>query len=120
MFKVVVSDLDGTLLNGQHQISSRTRDTLHRLVDQGVKFVVATGRHHVDVRSIRDALGLDIYLITSNGAVVHDKQDQLVYNQALPSTVAAELIAMERDPSIHINVYYGDEWLVEEELPWLL
>ncbi|MBP8280248.1 MAG: HAD hydrolase family protein, partial [Aeromonas sp.] len=36
MFKVVVSDLDGTLLNGQHQISSRTRDTLHRLVDQGV------------------------------------------------------------------------------------
>ena len=42
------------------------------------------------------------------------------YNQALPSTVAAELIAMERDPSIHINVYYGDEWLVEEELPWLL
>ena len=96
------------------------RDTLHRLVDQGIKFVVATGRHHVDVRSIRDALGLDIYLITSNGAVVHDKQDTLVFNQALPSTVAAELIALERDPSIHINVYYGDEWLVEEEMPWLL
>lgn len=48
MFKVVVSDLDGTLLNKQHQISPRTRDTLHRLVEQGVKFVVATGRHHVD------------------------------------------------------------------------
>ena len=96
MFKVVVSDLDGTLLNGQHQISPRTRDTLHRLVDQGIKFVVATGRHHVDVRSIRDALGLDIYLITSNGAVVHDKQDSLVFNQALPSTVAAELIALEQ------------------------
>ncbi|HHQ4564675.1 TPA: HAD family hydrolase, partial [Aeromonas veronii] len=53
MFKVVVSDLDGTLLNKQHQISPRTRDTLHRLVEQGVKFVVATGRHHVDVRSFR-------------------------------------------------------------------
>ncbi|HDX8593696.1 TPA: HAD-IIB family hydrolase, partial [Aeromonas dhakensis] len=120
MYKVVVSDLDGTLLNGQHQISPRTRDTLHRLVDQGVKFVVATGRHHVDVRSIRDTLGLDIYLITSNGAVVHDKQDQLIFNQALPDSVAAELIALERDPSIHINLYYGDEWLVEEEMPWLL
>ena len=120
MYKVVVSDLDGTLLNGQHQISPRTRDTLHRLVDQGIKFVVATGRHHVDVRSIRDTLGLDIYLITSNGAVVHDKQDQLIFNQALPDSVAAELIALERDPSIHINLYYGDEWLVEEEMPWLL
>ena len=120
MYKVVVSDLDGTLLNGQHQISPRTRDTLHRLVAQGVKFVVATGRHHVDVRSIRDTLGLDIYLITSNGAVVHDKQDQLIFNQALPDTVAAELIALERDPSIHLNVYYGDEWLGEEEMPKML
>ena len=77
--------------------SPRTRDTLHRLVEQGIKFVVATGRHHVDVRSIRDTLGLDIYLITSNGAVVHDKQDQLIFNQALPDSVA-ELIALERDP----------------------
>ncbi|PJG58744.1 Cof-type HAD-IIB family hydrolase [Aeromonas cavernicola] len=120
MFKVVVSDLDGTLLNKQHQISPRTRATLHRLAQQGIKFVVATGRHHVDVRSFRDALGMDIYLITSNGAVVHDKQDQLVFNQPLPAEIAAELIALERDPAIHLNVYQGDEWLVEEELPWLL
>ena len=120
MFKAVVSDLDGTLLNKQHQITPRTRNILHRLVEQGIKLVVATGRHHVDVRSIRDALGLDIYLITSNGAVVHDKQDQLVFNQVLSSTVAAELIAMKRDPSIHLNVYYGDEWLVEEEHPKML
>lgn len=119
MFKVVVSDLDGTLLNKQHRISPRTRATLHRLVEQGIKFVVATGRHHVDVRSIRDTLGLDIYLITSNGAVVHDKQDRLMFNQVLPSGIAAELITLERDPDIHLNVYYGDEWLVEEELPRL-
>lgn len=120
MFKVVVSDLDGTLLNKQHQISPRTRDTLHRLVAKGIKFVVATGRHHVDVRTIRDTLGLDIYLITSNGAMVHDKQDKLVFNQSLPADVAAELIALPRDPDIHLNIYQGDEWLVEEELPWLL
>ncbi|HDZ8965809.1 Cof-type HAD-IIB family hydrolase [Aeromonas dhakensis] len=120
MFKVVVSDLDGTLLNKQHQISSRTRETVRRLVEQGVKFVVATGRHHVDVRSFRDALGLDIYLITSNGAVVHDKQGKLVFNQPLPTDIAAELVALERDPSIHLNVYQGDDWVVEEELPWLL
>ncbi|MGL5041144.1 MAG: HAD-IIB family hydrolase, partial [Aeromonas sp.] len=120
MFKVVVSDLDGTLLNKQHQITARTRETLHRLAAQGVKFVVATGRHHIDVRSFRDALGMDIYLITSNGAVVHDKQDQLLFNQPLPVEIAAELIALKRDPAIHLNVYQGDEWVVEEELPWLL
>ncbi|MEW7867428.1 Cof-type HAD-IIB family hydrolase [Aeromonas diversa] len=120
MYKVVVSDLDGTLLNSAHQISARTRATLHNLVQQGVKFVMATGRHYVDVRHIRDTLGLDIYLITSNGAVVHDKQDQLVFNQTIAADIARELVTLERDSDIHLNVYYGEEWLVEAEMPWLL
>lgn len=120
MYKVVVSDLDGTLLNSAHQISGRTRDTLHELVQQGVTFVMATGRHYVDVRQIRALLGLDIYLITSNGAVVHDSEDRLIFNQTLPEATARELVMLERDPSLHLNVYYGDEWLVEEEMPWLL
>ncbi|QCG50135.1 Cof-type HAD-IIB family hydrolase [Aeromonas schubertii] len=120
MYKVVVSDLDGTLLNGAHQISARTRDTLHRLVQQGVKFVMATGRHYVDVRHIRDTLGLDIDLITSNGAVVHDPSNRLVFNQTIADETARELVTLARDPAIHLNVYYGEEWLVEEEMPWLL
>lgn len=119
MYKVVVSDLDGTLLNKQHQVSPRTRDTLHRLVNQGVKFVLATGRHHVDVRGIRAALGLDIDLITSNGAVVHDRQDQLIYNQTLPPQTAQELVEEERHSSIGINIYKGDHWYVEREMPEL-
>ena len=67
MFKVVVSDLDGTLLNNQHQISPHTRRTLHRLTAEGIRFIVATGRHHIDVQGIRNALGLEIFLITANG-----------------------------------------------------
>lgn len=120
MYKVVVSDLDGTLLNSAHQISDQTRETLHTLVQKGVKFVMATGRHYVDVRHIRNTLGLDIYLITSNGAMVHDKQDTLIYNQTIATDVARELANLARDPSLHVNVYYGEQWLVEEEMPWLL
>ncbi|MGL5948108.1 MAG: Cof-type HAD-IIB family hydrolase, partial [Aeromonas sp.] len=120
MYKVVISDLDGTLLNPQHQISARTCATLHQLTAQGVKFVVATGRHHVDARGIRATLGLDISLITSNGAVVHDKDDQLLFTRTLPNDIASELIRFGRRPNVHINVYQGDEWLVEQELPWLL
>ena len=75
MYKVVISDLDGTLLNNQHQVSPHTRKVLKKMVAEGTKFVVATGRHHIDVKAIRNALGLDIYLVTSNGAAVTDKQD---------------------------------------------
>ncbi len=120
MFKVVVSDLDGTLLNNQHQISPHTRRTLHRLTERGIRFIVATGRHHIDVQSIRDTLGLDIFLITANGAVVHDKQDNCIYNQTIPPQLAQELVEIERRPDIDLHLYQGDEWLVEAESPELL
>lgn len=114
MFKVVVSDLDGTLLNNQHQISPHTRRVLHRLTERGLRFIVATGRHHIDVQSIRDTLGLEIYLITANGAVVHDKQDQCIYNQTIPPKLAQELVEIERHPDICLHIYRGDEWLIDE------
>ena len=120
MFKVVVSDLDGTLLNNQHQISPHTRRTLHRLTAEGIRFIVATGRHHIDVQGIRNALGLEIFLITANGAVVHDKQDNCIYNQTIPPQLAQELVEIERLPDIDLHLYQGDEWLVEAESPELL
>lgn len=117
MYKVVVSDLDGTLLNSQHRISPRTRHVLHRLVDSGVRFIVATGRHNVDVRSIRDALGLEIYLVTANGAVVHDKQDRAIYNQFIPPELAAEIIREPQPADAICNLFTNDHWFVEQDMP---
>ncbi|GAA3543693.1 Cof-type HAD-IIB family hydrolase [Zobellella aerophila] len=120
MHQVVVSDLDGTLLNSRHQISARTRETLHELVARGVEFVIATGRHHVDVRSIRDNLGLNVSLITSNGAMVHDPDDQLIFNQTIPAELVDELVGGFRLPGVHLNMFQGEHWLVEEVMPGML
>ncbi len=120
MFNVVVTDLDGTLLNNQHKISCHTRHVLHHLCEHGKQLIVATGRHHVDVQGIRDTLGLEIYLITANGAVVHDPSDRCIYNQTIPPQLAQELIAFPRPAELELHVYRGDEWLVERECPELL
>jgi HAD superfamily hydrolase (TIGR01484 family) len=79
MYPVIATDLDGTLLNSDHQVDPFTVDTLRRLESEGVRFVIATGRHYRDVAGIRDVLGIDAYLITSNGARVHAPDDTRVY-----------------------------------------
>lgn len=45
-----------------------------------------------------NVLGLEIFLITANGAVVHDKQDNCIYNQTIPPKLAQELVEIERYP----------------------
>ncbi len=76
-YPVVASDLDGTLLSPNHDLTSYTKDTLKQLVEtQDIHFVFATGRHHVDVAQIRDGLGIDAYMITSNGARIHNTQGE--------------------------------------------
>lgn len=86
MYQVVASDLDGTLLSPDHTLSPYAKETLKLLTARGIHFVFATGRHHVDVGQIRDNLEIKSYMITSNGARVHDGGQRLHHGQCAPAS----------------------------------
>ncbi len=46
MYKAVVSDLDGTLLNGSHAIDEFTKETVSEVINRGIKFYIAKGRSY--------------------------------------------------------------------------
>ncbi|WP_312468566.1 sugar/pyridoxal phosphate phosphatase YigL [Pseudescherichia sp.] len=118
MYQVVASDLDGTLLSPDHSLSPYAKETLKLLTERGVNFVFATGRHHVDVGQIRDKLGIKAYMITSNGARVHDTDGSLVFTHNLDREIAEDLFGvMHNDPHIDTNVYRDDEWFINRHRP---
>ncbi len=112
MYKAVISDLDGTLLSTDHKVSQFTHDTIERLFAQDIRFVIATGRHYLDVHKMIEAMELESYLITCNGAQVHNKQGELIYNAVLPEDVANDLLDIEVPDDILLNVYLDDAWMV--------
>ena len=72
-YKIVASDLDGTLLNKEQTVSEENFHAISQMSRLGVEFVPTTGRsmNEVDPSLISSP---DIrYIITSNGAVVYDK-----------------------------------------------
>jgi len=120
-YKAVISDLDGTLLNSQHQVSEFTRSTLKALVGSGVKFIVATGRHIIDVQGIRQTMGFECDLITSNGALVSGADDRLLFQYTIDPDLAADLIRLTQDhPSYDTNIYTRDGWFLAREVPDLM
>ena len=72
-YKIVASDLDGTLLNTSGQVSEENLQAMEMLMKRGIQFVPCTGRTLMEMDAkIRDNPSVR-YIIHSDGAVVYDK-----------------------------------------------
>ncbi|MCL2892322.1 sugar/pyridoxal phosphate phosphatase YigL [Brenneria tiliae] len=118
MYHVVASDLDGTLLSPDHTLSPYAKETLKLLTEKGIHFVFATGRHHMDVAQIRDGLGISAFMITSNGARVHNTQGDLIFSHNLDPDIARDLYGVaHHNPDMLTHVYRDDEWFMNRQSP---
>lgn len=72
MKKIYISDLDGTLLNDNVELSEYTIDTLNTLIGKGVHFTIATARTAASVKKILSPLSIQIPVILMNGVLLYD------------------------------------------------
>lgn len=73
--KLIAIDIDGTLINSKHEITSFTKEVIHRVRKQGIRVALCTGRPFLGAQRYVKELGLDLeeeYLITYNGALVQN------------------------------------------------
>jgi len=108
--KVVVSDLDGTLLNTEHRISDYTKSIFQELHNQNYLIVVATGRHHLDAMAIIEKLEVPVYLVSSNGARIHSPEKEELFSFNLDSDVVKAALNVEIDPEITVVLFKENVW----------
>lgn len=108
--KVVVSDLDGTLLNPQHKISEYTKSIFQELHNQNYLIVVATGRHHLDAMVIIETLEIPVYLVSSNGARIHSPNKEELFSFNLDSEVVKNALNVDIDPEITVVLFKENVW----------
>lgn len=119
-FRLVVSDLDGTLLTPEHRVGAYTGRVLRGLRDQGVELAIASGRHFQDVRAVSKQFGSDVCTISSNGAAVYGGDGDMLEMTALEPDCLEFLLRDRAFSSVHTNLYCAHEWLVERPEPALL
>jgi len=86
---MLVTDLDGTLLDRKGRVSARNLDAIRRLQDSGVEVVPATGRSLPECDHVLDHINHEGHAITAGGALVHDARDGSV---VLRRTLAPEVV----------------------------
>ncbi|WP_053984302.1 Cof-type HAD-IIB family hydrolase [Niameybacter massiliensis] len=67
-----ISDLDGTLLNRDKQITSYTKEVINKAVEEGLQFSVATARTPATVVTLLEGLSLSAPVVVMNGAAIYN------------------------------------------------
>lgn len=83
MIKVIVSDLDGTLLNEEHRINHETAETIRKACNAGLRFIVATGRNYEGALRALEGEELVCDYIVSSGAEVRNQQKEILFSNTM-------------------------------------
>ncbi|TGD89430.1 HAD family hydrolase [Mycolicibacterium sp. CH28] len=89
---LIATDVDGTLLDEDENVTPRTRQAVRAAVASGVHFVLATGRPPRWIPPVVEALGFAPMAVCANGAVIYDAdQDRIISARTLAVDVLTEL-----------------------------
>jgi Cof subfamily protein (haloacid dehalogenase superfamily) len=89
--RLLATDIDGTLLNPQFQISEGDLLALRRAHAAGIEIVLVTGRRHTFALPIAKQLGFDLWLISSNGAVTRSLAGETFHRDLMPAETCGKL-----------------------------
>ena len=107
---LLVSDLDGTLIDGEAGVSPANLAAIHRFVAQGGRFMVATGRTELNVGPYIQGIPRTSPWILYNGAAIYDwGSASFLYQSTLDRTLSTDFIhqVLAHFPRINIQIYSG-------------
>ena len=78
MIKLIASDMDGTLLNHNHKIPKENVELINYAKNQGIEFVVATGRAYYEALPALNEENINCDVISFNGGIVYDKNSNII------------------------------------------
>ncbi len=105
-FKMVAFDMDGTLLNEEHQLSNRAITSLKKIAKAGIIVLLATGRMTSATAKYLEKLGTPGLVVSHNGALVKDVKTGIIYHhETVSNNVVAKILEMlhGKETVVHFN-----------------
>ncbi|MGX4668630.1 HAD family hydrolase [Cerasibacillus sp. JNUCC 74] len=106
MTKVLICDLDGTLLDKNNEISLENMRKIQSFSNSGGTFIIATGRLDHDIVYVEKQLGIQgAFRISQNGAVITNKDGKVVFKQEIDSHTAKGIMKIldKRKERVEVN-----------------
>lgn len=114
-YRLIVVDMDGTLLSNKHDISEENKRVLKEAMARGVKVAIATGRIYTSARFYAKILGIATPIIACNGAFIRDDdRDKVIYCNPMKQEDVIKIAKLCKDHEIYFQFYGQDKMYIEE------
>lgn len=111
-YRLIVSDMDDTLLNEHGLLSEETVHAIAAARRSGAKVVLASGRMPRSMGIFAQRLGLQLPMICYNGSMLFDPiKCEAIHSFPVETELALELIRFCEERNLRIQAYEGDSFL---------
>jgi len=120
MFKAICTDIDGTLLNPERELSKRTIDIIKNIKND-VPIILASSRMPAAMRHLQATLDIaNQPLICYNGGFIISQKEgvKILDSVKIPFTICEFIAKWGYDKNLHAGFYYEDEWYAPSNDQW--
>ena len=116
-YKIVFSDVDGTLLNSEHQLLPNTLASIRALQKRDIPFVIISARSPSGIYPIQEEYDFRSPVISYSGALILDENRKVLYSKGFSRKVAKDVVDFieKNDFDCTWNIYSMDTWIVKDK-----
>lgn len=114
MIRRIACDLDGTLLNENHQLDIETIRWIQKLQEAGIAFMPATGRHYDSVKKVFRNCPLHHEMLLLNGGLMVDNDGQLMMSVPMQLNQIKAVMKLLQEHDFCYNVYTNEGTAVSD------
>ena len=114
VIRLLLSDVDGTLVRPDKSLAPSTVDAVHALHDAGITFAVTSGRPPRGMEMLVEPLALAAPLAGFNGGLVVEPDLEVLEERLLPDELVPRSIELLESSGLSVWVYRDRDWLVRD------
>lgn len=122
-YSIICTDIDGTLLGKNRELSERTMLEISRVKTQ-VPVILVSSRMPKAMRHLQVSLGIEHFpMIAYNGGLVllyseNEQEPEVFLSITIPFDIPREIFHRTKNTKVHMGLYRHDEWYVQEMDEW--
>jgi Cof subfamily protein (haloacid dehalogenase superfamily) len=110
--RLVLADVDGTLVTSEKKLTDRAIAAVRKLHDAGIRFAITSGRPPRGMEMLIDPLELESPISAFNGGLIVEPDMSVLEQRTIPDDLVGPIVELCRSSGLDAWIYRGEDWFV--------